>query len=325
MSTATAAHRPIVVANTKDMPREEWLALRKQGLGGSDAAAAAGLDRWRSKYALWVEKTTNLLDDEAGEAALWGTLLEDVVAREFGRRTDLVIRRDHALWRHPDLPFMLSNLDRRITTDKRGPGLLECKSTSLWREHEWTDGELPDAAALQVQHYFAVSGLQWGYVAVLIGGQRLEIIEVERDDQLIDDLIAIESDFWRYVETGEQPPTDGHESTAEALLALHANALDEEVELAADAAAPVIREYHAAKEAEAEAKARKAAAANALRAMVGDFKHGLVDGKKAVTWSRYDSNKLDVKALRAAHPDICAEFTAPTPSQRLTVKEIDAA
>ena len=46
-----------ILAKTEGMLREEWLALRKQGIGGSDAAAACGLSRWKSPLGLWLEKT----------------------------------------------------------------------------------------------------------------------------------------------------------------------------------------------------------------------------------------------------------------------------
>ena len=31
------------LVDTRDLPREEWLEVRKQGIGSSDAAAAVGL------------------------------------------------------------------------------------------------------------------------------------------------------------------------------------------------------------------------------------------------------------------------------------------
>src|SRR5256885_11203383 len=54
-------------------------------LGGSEAAAACGLDPYRSRVALWLEKRGELRND-AGEPALWGTLLEPVVYAELERR-----------------------------------------------------------------------------------------------------------------------------------------------------------------------------------------------------------------------------------------------
>lgn len=35
-------YQPLVLVETADLSREEWLAYRRQGLGGSDATAALG-------------------------------------------------------------------------------------------------------------------------------------------------------------------------------------------------------------------------------------------------------------------------------------------
>ena len=39
------------------MSREEWLAERRKSLGGSDMGAVLGLNKYRSPYAVWAEKT----------------------------------------------------------------------------------------------------------------------------------------------------------------------------------------------------------------------------------------------------------------------------
>lgn len=44
-------------ANTKGISREDWLAIRKQGIGSSDAAAACGLNPYQSMLELWMIKT----------------------------------------------------------------------------------------------------------------------------------------------------------------------------------------------------------------------------------------------------------------------------
>lgn len=320
-------HRPIVVANTKDMPRHEWLALRRQGIGGSEAATVAGLDRWKSPYALWVEKLGLVGDDTAGEAAAWGNRLEDAVAQHFAAETGLRVRRHHRLLRHPEHQFMLGNLDREVIDPDRPEGdrvgLLECKTTGEYMAGEWADGEVPDRAALQTQHYLAVTGYRWAYVAVLIGGNKFRHVYVERDDELIADLVAIEADFWHHVTEQIPPPVDGHESTAQALAALYADADPEsEVELPGFVT-DLIVDYRRAGADEKAAKERKAQIGNQIKALVGDARFGLVDGVKAVTWSRFETTRLNSKALKQAHPDLWAEFAETSPSDRLTfAKEI---
>src|SRR5205814_10591858 len=57
----------------------EWLAARQRGLGGSDAPVVMGVDEYRSRLGLYLEKAgliepAPLADPEAAE---WGRRLED--------------------------------------------------------------------------------------------------------------------------------------------------------------------------------------------------------------------------------------------------------
>src|SRR5690554_8212363 len=50
------------LVSTKNLEREEWLNIRKQGIGSSDAAAAIGLNPYKSQLELWMDKARR--DDE---------------------------------------------------------------------------------------------------------------------------------------------------------------------------------------------------------------------------------------------------------------------
>ena len=39
----TTAYQPLVLVETSELPREEWLAYRRRGIGGGDAAAGLGI------------------------------------------------------------------------------------------------------------------------------------------------------------------------------------------------------------------------------------------------------------------------------------------
>ncbi|HFC9341278.1 TPA: YqaJ viral recombinase family protein, partial [Enterococcus hirae] len=43
--------------STLDMSHQEWLEDRKKGIGGSDVATVLGLNKYKSPYQLWLEKT----------------------------------------------------------------------------------------------------------------------------------------------------------------------------------------------------------------------------------------------------------------------------
>ena len=79
----------VALVKTNNMDRLAWLKARQAGIGGSDVSAIMGLNRWKSPIDVWVDKTTSVQEDEPSEAAYWGTVLEDVVAVEFQKRTGL--------------------------------------------------------------------------------------------------------------------------------------------------------------------------------------------------------------------------------------------
>ena len=162
MTTATIGHA-IVLADTEGMSRDEWLAHRRQGIGGSDVSALVGLSQWATPLSVWLEKTgVYVPEDSPSEAMEWGTLLEPVVADEFSRRSGIPTEPYRHLPAHPEHPWMLANVDRLIPDDPiegvHVAGIYEGKTTSPWQRKEWADGRVPDHAALQTHHYLAVTG-----------------------------------------------------------------------------------------------------------------------------------------------------------------------
>ena len=175
----------IALASTNNLTKEQWLEFRKKGIGGSDASAIAGMNRWKSPIQIWMEKTGQIEPEEPGEAAYWGTVLEDVVAKEFSKRSGLKVQRRNAILQHPKHEFMLANIDRMITDPERGKGILECKTAGEYKKSEWEEGLIPEEYALQVHHYLMVTGLQFARIAVLIGGNKFEIRDKYGEEQFM--------------------------------------------------------------------------------------------------------------------------------------------
>ena len=206
------------LVTTKALPREDWLAVRKQGIGSSDAAAAVGLNPYRSQLELWLEKTGrdgNLpkIDPQDEESpAYWGNLLEPIVAAHYTKRTGNRVRRINAVLQHPDpeRAWMLANIDREVT-GASDVQILECKTAGINGSRLWKEG-VPEYVQLQVQHQLAVTGKAAADVAVLLGGQHLEIHRIERDEALIVRLVQLEQQFWDYVVTDTPPPAAGSSS-----------------------------------------------------------------------------------------------------------------
>ena len=98
------------LASTTQLTREQWLAIRKLGIGSSDAAVAVGLSPYKCPLSLWLEKTGRKEPEDIShkEAVLWGIELEPVLAQVYAKRTGYKVRRVNAVLQHPEQPVMLA-------------------------------------------------------------------------------------------------------------------------------------------------------------------------------------------------------------------------
>lgn len=217
----SSGYKPVRLVDTKTLSRDAWLGVRNKGIGSSDAAAAVGLNPYKSSLELWMEKSGKLTQPEScteGEdnsPLYWGTVLESVVADHYARKTGKRVRRVNAVLQHPSHPWMLANLDRQIVGDNEVQ-ILECKTAGINGAKLWRDG-VPEYVQLQVQHQLGVTGYAAADVAVLIGGNDFRVYRIDRDDELITRLIELEADFWHKVEAGIAPDVDGSVSAGNAL------------------------------------------------------------------------------------------------------------
>ena len=204
-----------VLVKTKNLSHTDWLRYRTMGIGGSDVSVIAGINPYRSVYQLWLEKTgQNEPAESENEYTHFGTILEPVIRREFMERTGLKVRQKHMLLQSEECPFMLANLDGVINLDGK-MCIFEAKTASAYKLDDWQSG-IPPEYMLQVQHYMAVTGAVKTYIAALIGGNHFEYKLIERDDDMIVKIIAMEKLFWEVnVLGGIAPKIDGTKATTE--------------------------------------------------------------------------------------------------------------
>lgn len=324
VEAVSAKPRPALrLVNTKELPRDDWLAVRKQGIGSSDAAAAVGLNPYKSPLELWLEKTGRdsqlpKIDPHDEESpAYWGNILEPIVAAHYTKRTGHRVRRINAVLQHPDprLGWMLANIDREVI-GADDVQILECKTAGINGARLWEEG-VPEYVQLQVHHQLAVTGKAAADVAVLIGGQHLEIYRIERDETMIGRLIELERQFWRYVERDVPPPADGSESADLALRYLYpqdtgavADFKSERNLSASFADLQSVRQSIAVQQ-KLEAQLKQTlqqAMGNASRA---DFETGSITWKKSK-----DGLVFDVPRLLADHPEFQAQYATVKPGSR---------
>ncbi|NLD47398.1 MAG: hypothetical protein GX660_09395 [Clostridiaceae bacterium] len=307
-----------VLVSTKDMKYQEWLEYRRRGIGGSDVAAVCGLSKWKSPVEVWLDKTGQIEPAPAGEAAYWGTLMEPIIRKEFADRTGFKIRQVNAILQHRRFPFMFANVDGIVTDPNLGEGIFEAKTASAYRATEWEQG-VPDEYALQVQHYMAVTGLPFAWIAVLIGGNQFVWRLIERDEAVIDLLIQMESRFWKLVETGVAPEIDGTHASTELLNRLYPFSKSKQIIELPGHAGPLIEEYERAQEEEKEAIQRKDRAANLIKQLLGDSEVGAIEGR-TVSWKTINADRLDSKTLKADLPELYNQYLKTSSYRRFSIK-----
>lgn len=327
MSNAIRADKPIKnqpalrLVSTRGLDREAWLEVRMGGIGGSDAAAAVGLNPYKSMLELWLEKTGRDAGLEkpdphdTSHPVYWGTLLEPIVAAAYTKQTGNRVRKVNAVLQHPTVPFMLANLDREIV-GATGIHILECKTAGEFGSRLWRDG-VPEYVTLQVQHQLAVTGKQAADVAVLLCGQRLDVHRIERDDELIARLIELEASFWQYVESDTPPPADGSDSADRALRCLFPRDAGNTIDLSDDrnlsaafADLVVVRAEIETRE-QLESKLKQQ-----IQQSMGDACRAVFETGE-VSWKRSkDSAGIDLKQLLAEHPEMQQQYAITKPGSR---------
>lgn len=309
-----------VLTSTENLPYEDWLAYRKLGIGGSDASVVCGVSRYRSPVELWMNKTGQLPDEEAGEAAYWGTQLEALVRLEFSKRTGIQVEFVRQLLQSEEHPFMLANLDGVCVHPDLGPCIFEAKTASAYKSGEWEDS-IPDEYLCQIQHYMAVTGYRGAYIAVLIGGNTFRWRFVERDEELISMLIALESDFWAHVEQGSPPPLDGSDASAAFLRSFFPSSVPfSQIALPSQAEELIERYRNFSEEAE-RATDKKQEMENLLKQMLGENEVGTA-GDSIVIWKTVSQERLDTRTLKAEHPALFKKYASQISYRRFSVKKV---
>lgn len=175
--------------------RQAWLEERRTGIGGSDAAAAVGLSKWKTPLELYLDKRGELTTTE-NEPMHWGHLLEPVIRQEYSNRTCRTVVVPSGIIRHPSVEFALMTPDG-IADESRVLQVKTARTAEGWGEPG--SAEIPQEYLIQVNHEMFVTGLPVADVAVLVGGSDFRIYEVPADAELQTMLIEQERQFWNRV------------------------------------------------------------------------------------------------------------------------------
>lgn len=179
-----------------DYTHDQWIEKRHESIGGSDCGAILGVSKYSSALDVYLtkkNKTEKIFTENQKESMHFGNLLEDVVVKEFERRTGKKVDQRKVMLKSILYPFMTANVDGFIEGEN---AILECKTASNHYLDMWSNGEVPLSYQAQVHHYMLVGGFDKAYVACLVGGNRFFIHEIKRDEETMIRIADTLSEFW---------------------------------------------------------------------------------------------------------------------------------
>lgn len=304
--------------DTRDMSHGEWLAERRKGIGGSDAAAILGLNAYCSPFDVYADKLGLKPEIQDNEAMRQGRDLESYVAARFTEQTGKKLRRKNAILQHPEYPWMLANVDRMVIGESAG---FEAKTTSILNKTDFKNGEYPDNYYVQCMHYMAVTGLPKWYLGVLVLNKGFHVFEILRDEGEIDALIQAEKTFWEEHVLKEIPPAfDGSEAASNCLKAMYPEAKFGEVRPLYGFEPMIGRYLDLGKQIEdltvAQEKVKQM-----LQGAMETAEEGLANGYK-VEWKSRSRANFDSQKLKKEMPDVFGKYLKePTSYRVFNIKE----
>lgn len=304
----------------KTITKEQWRELRRQGIGGSDAASIAGQNPYRSKFTTYYDKLGQLPEQEESEAIRLGHDLEEYVAQRFTEKTGKKVKNCNYILRSKEYPFMLANVDRMMVGEN---AVLEVKTTRNFDKYDYENGEYNSSYYTQVLHYMAVGGFTKAYIAIYELGVDLHVIEVERNETVEQDiqaLIQLEKQFWEENIKKEIPPVPtGIENdskfiatayqTNEDLPTVDLTPLDKQLEEII-----VLKAQKSALEAEIAERE------NSVKTTLAEATRGESERYK-VSWRQSISNRFDTTTLKKEMPEVYNKYCTQTTSRRFLLSE----
>lgn len=301
--------------STLNLDKGNWLQYRKQGIGGSDAGAVCGLNPYRTTMQVYYDKTSDEIEDIDNEAMRQGRELEEYVARRFCKASGKKVRRANAMYYDEKNPFMLADVDRMIVGENAG---LECKTASPYMAEQWKDGSIPVSYQIQCYHYMAVCRTDAWYIAVLIYGREFKYYRIERDDEVIENLIRIEKEFWNgNVIPRVTPDPDGSKTADLAIAERFKDAQSNTILLSGfDERLRRRQELLTVME---HMEKEKRQIEQELKLYLGDAETAENEHYR-VSWKNVSRSSLDEKRLKEEEPEIYEKYRRITTSRRFTVK-----
>lgn len=301
---------------TAGMSNEEWLRLRKTGIGGSDAGSICGVNPFGSPMKVYYDKTSSNVEELDNEAVRQGHDLEDYVAQRFMEATGLKVRRSNFMYRSTEYPFMIADVDRLVVGEDAG---LECKTASAYNTDKWKDGNIPLHYIMQCYHYMAVTGKRTWYIAAVILGREFTYRKLVWDDDLIAQMISVEKNFWEnHVLPRVLPSPDGSDICNDILNEyFHSARKGSSIKL--DGFDDKLKRRAEIMEQIEQLKQEQGMIEQEVKLYMKDNEYAS-SGNYRISWSSVQSTRLDTKRMKEEQPDIYRDYAVQSVSRRFQVR-----
>ena len=200
----------------KEIPitnKQDWLENRLLDVTSTEVSALFNVNPWQSEFELYNQKKDKVvvnIDDN--ERMAWGRRLEDSIAQGCAESQGWQVQ-PFDVYMSDTETRMGSSFDYKITSSDE-LGIMEVKNVdSMVYRTKWVDDgnghiEAPPHIEMQLQHQLHVSGLSWGCIVALVGGNTQKLIVRARNKEVGQLLETKVKEFWERVKAGTPPDID---------------------------------------------------------------------------------------------------------------------
>lgn len=310
--------------HTLNLPRGEWLELRKTGIGGSDSGALAGLNKYSSPLNVYADKKNLSREKEQTEIMKFGNTLENIVAKEFETITGKKVRNLNYFLRSKNNSILTANIDRLVVGEN---AILECKTYGGFSNFKGdTINDIPLSYYYQIQHYLAVTGADKCYLAVLIRGNQFKYYTILRNQKDIDIISNNATFFWKnYILKNIEPPSTGSENENELIDNLYPEAEEKIINY------PKTEKLNTYFELKLKISTLKKEIkpldeeAESIEQEIKLFlkeKEEAENEKAIITWKNKERRTFDSKKLQLEQPEIFSKYSITKQDRVFKIKEI---
>jgi hypothetical protein len=178
----------------------EQIALRRTGIGGSDAGAiVAGGDEWPKlgRIKLGIDPEEDLSNELRVQM---GIFTEPFNCYWYEKQTGRKVLRRNERAVHPRIPYIVINLDGVTRTEGGQLAYLDFKHVGK------SGDQLTLRYTAQGTHGASVIGADWWCLSCFVGNSKWELTEQEVDPFFLAEYLELCREFWSYIERGKVPP-----------------------------------------------------------------------------------------------------------------------